>query len=312
MDALINVVIPVFGLILTGYLAGRFEVLGPQSAAALTRFVYYFAFPAALFVFSARAPIVKTFNWPFIGAFVAGSGLTLLLALSVGRFWFRHDMATLSIVGFTAVFGNVIAIGLPLLLTAYGPDGALPPIVVALVFSVLFISSAIAVLEATRASGPSPLRVALQLAGSLLRNPVVIAPVLGIFYSMTALPLPKAIGNYLDLMAAAVGPAALFAVGLSLVGRKLVGNIGEVLWLAVLKAVINPILTFLLVTYAFVMEPLWSQAAVILSAMPVGTNPYVIAQQYNVHVKTVSPTIVISTVMSVVTVFFVLVYYGVG
>lgn len=73
------------------------------------------------------------------------------------------------------------------------------------------------------------------------------------------------------------------------------GNIGEVLWLAVLKAVINPILTFLLVTYAFVMEPLWSQAAVILSATPVGTNPYVIAQQYNVHVKTVAPTIVIST-----------------
>jgi malonate transporter and related proteins len=57
MDALINVVIPVFGLILTGYLAGRFEVLGEESAAALTRFVYYFAFAAALFVFSARAPI---------------------------------------------------------------------------------------------------------------------------------------------------------------------------------------------------------------------------------------------------------------
>jgi malonate transporter len=312
VDALINVVIPVFGLILTGYLAGRFEVLGPESAAALTRFVYYFAFPAALFVFSARAPIDRTFNWPFIGAFVASSGLTLLIALIVGRLWFGHDLATLSIVGFTAVFGNVIAMGLPLLLTAYGPDGALPPIVVALVFSLLFISSVIAVLEATRASGPSALRVASRLVGTLLRNPVVVAPVLGIFYSMTAQPLPKAVGNYLDLMAGAVGPAALFAVGLSLVGRKLVGNIGEVLWLSVLKAVVNPILTFVLVTYAFVVEPLWSQAAVILSAMPVGTNPYVIAQQCDVHVKTVSPTIVISTVMSVITVFFVLLYYRVG
>ena len=312
MDALINVVIPVFGLILTGYLAGRFEVLGADSAAALTRFVYYFAFPAALFVFSARAPIDRTFNWPFIGAFVAGSGLTLLIALIAGRLCFGHDLATLSVVGFTAIFGNVIAMGLPLLLTAYGPDAALPPIVVALVFSVLFISSVIAVLEATRASGPSTLRVASQVAGTLLRNPVVIAPVLGIFYSLTGQPLPKAVGNYLDLMAAAVGPAALFAVGLSLVGRKLVGNIGEVIWLSVLKAVVNPVLTFVLVTYAFVMEPLWAQAAVILSAMPVGTNPYVIAQQYNVHVKTVSPTIVISTVLSVITVFFVLVYYRVG
>jgi NAD(P)-dependent dehydrogenase (short-subunit alcohol dehydrogenase family) len=53
---------------------------------------------------------------------------------------------------------------------------------------------------------------------------VVVSPLLGILYSMTALPLPKAIGNYLDLMAAAVAPAALFAVGLSLVGRKLIGN----------------------------------------------------------------------------------------
>jgi malonate transporter len=311
MDTLINVVIPVFGLILTGYLAGRFEVLGTESAAALTRFVYYFAFPAALFVFSARAPIDKTFNWPFIWAIVCGSLSTLLIALIIGRLWFRHDIATLSVVGFTAMFGNVVGMGLPLLLTAYGPDGALPVIVVALVFSVLFISGVIAVLEATQASGPSALRVAAQLMGTLLRNPVVISPVLGIIYSVTALPLPKAVGNYLDLMAAAAGPAALFAVGLSLVGRKLVGNIGEVVWLAVVKAVINPILTFLLVTYVFVMEPLWAQAAVILSAMPVGTNPYVIAQQYNVHVKTVSPTIVVSTAMSVITVFFVLLHFGV-
>ena len=128
---------------------------------------------------------------------------------------------------------------------------------------------------------------------------------------MAVLPIPKAIGNYLDLMATAAGPAALFAVGLSLVGRKIVGNIGEVVWLSALKVVINPILAFVLVTYVFLMDAFWSQAAVILSAMPVGTNPYVIAQQYNVHVKTVSPTIVVSTAMSVVVVFFVLVWYGV-
>jgi len=312
MNALINVVIPVFGIILTGYLAGRFDVLGPESAAALNRFVYYFAIPAALFIFAARAPIDRIFNWPFIGAFVSGSVLTLLIALIVGRLWFRHDTATLSVAGVTAVFGQVIGIGLPLLLTAYGPDGALPPIVAALIYVVLFLTSIIAVLEAARASELSPLRMASQLAGTLLRNPVVISPLLGVLYSMTALPLPKAVSNYLDLMAAAVGPAALFAVGLSLVGRKLTSNAGEVIWLSALKTAVNPILTFVLVTYVFVMDPFWSQAAVILSAMPVGTNPYVVAQQYDVHIETVSPTIVVSTAMSVVTIFFALIWFGVG
>jgi malonate transporter len=312
MNALINVVIPVFGIILTGYLAGRFDVLGPESAAALNRFVYYFAIPAALFIFAARAPIDRIFNWPFIGAYVSGSLLTLLIALIVGRLWFRHDTATLSVAGVTSVFGQVIGIGLPLLLTAYGPDGALPPIVAALIYVVLFLTSIIAVLEAARTSELSPLRMAAQLVGTLLRNPVVISPLLGVLYSMTALPLPKAVSNYLDLMAAAVGPAALFAVGLSLVGRKLTTNAGEVIWLSALKTVVNPILTFVLVTYVFVMDPFWSQAAVILSAMPVGTNPYVVAQQYDVHIETVSPTIVVSTAMSVVTIFFALIWFGVG
>src|SRR6476619_7608163 len=126
MDALINVVLPVFGIILTGYLAGYYGVLGQDSAAALNRFVFYFALPPALFIFMARAPIDKIFNWPFIGAFVSGSVLTLLIALLVGGIWFRHDVATLTLAGLAAVFGNVLYMGLPLLLTAYGPDGALP------------------------------------------------------------------------------------------------------------------------------------------------------------------------------------------
>lgn len=312
MDALINVVIPIFGIILTGYLAGRFDVLGQESAAALNRFVYYFAIPAALFIFTARAPIDRVFNWPFIGAFTGGSLLTLLIALIIGRFWFRHDIATLGVAGMTAVFGQMLGIGLPLLLTIYGTDGALPSIVAALIYTFLYLTTIIAVLEVARAKEPSPLRMASQLAGTLVRNPVVVSPLLGILYSFSALSLPKALSNYLDLMAAAVGPAALFSVGLSLVGRKLTRNAGEVMWLSVLKTVVNPLLTFVMVTYVFVMDAFWSQVAVLLSAMPVGTNPYVVAQQYNVHIETVSPTIVVSTAMSVVTVFLLLIWLRVG
>src|SRR5262245_35278374 len=126
-------------------------------------------------------------------------------------------------------------------------------------------------------------------------------------------PRPRGVqSNYLDLMAAAVGPCGsirggAFAGGPQARGQRWRGDLD-----LRSKCRINPILAFLLVTYVFVMEPLWSEAAVVLSAMPVGTNPYVIAQHYNVHVKTVSPTIVVSTAMSVITFFFVLLYYGIG
>jgi predicted permease len=313
MGALINVALPVFGIILTGYLAARFDALGPDSAAALNRFVFYFGLPAALFVVTARAPIDKIFNWPFIGAFISGALLTLLIALIVARFWFEHhDLPTLTMVGLAAGWGNVGYMGFPLILTAYGQDGALPAIISSFCSIILFVGSAVAVLESTRAAGTSHPRVALHLARTLLRNPLVTSPLLGILFSISAFPLPNAVSNYLDLMAAAVVPAALFALGLSLVGHKLTGNVGEVMWLAALKTVVNPILTFVLVTNVFSMRPLWSHVAVILSAMPAAANIYVIAQQYDVQFRTMSAAIVLSTGMSVFTIFFLLLRFGVG
>ena len=312
MDALINVVVPVFGVVLTGYLAGYFGVLGSDSAAALNRFVFYFALPPALFIYMARAPVEKIFNWLFIGAFVGGELGTLLIATFVGWFLLRQDVATRAVAGLTALQANTVYMGLPVLLTAYGPGGALPPIIATLCITLLFITGVIAVLEATRASEESTFRMAAQLVGRVLRNPLVISPLLGILFSAVAVPLPKAAGNYLDLMAATVGPAALFSLGLSLIDRKLNGNIGEVIWLSTLKTVFNPLLTLALVTYVFAMDPFWSTAAVILSAMPTGANAYVVDQQYNVHVETASSVVVVSTGMSVVTISVLLIWLGVG
>jgi len=306
------VAVPVFGVVLTGYLAGRFEMLGSDSAAALNRFVFYFALPPALFIFMARAPAEKIFNWPFIGAFVGGELATLLIALVVGRFWFHQDGATRTVAGLSALQANTVYMGLPLLLTAYRPGGGLPTIVATLCLTFLFISGVIAVLESTRASEQSTFRMAAQVVNRVLRNPLVISPLLGILFSIAALPLPKAASNYLDLMAATVGPAALFSLGLSLIGRNLTGNMGEAIWLATLKVIINPVVTFVLVTYVFAMDPFWSKAAVTLSAMPTGANAYVVAQQYNVHVETVSSVVILSTGMSVVTISILLIWLGVG
>jgi predicted permease len=309
LDTIISVVVPVFGVVLTGFLAGRFKVLGPDSAAALNRFVFYFALPPALFIFMARAPTDKIFYWPFIGAFIGGCLLTFLIAFIVGLLLLRQDVSTRSIAGLTALQASTAYMGLPLLLTAYGPDGALPPIVATLAL-IPFIGGVIAVLESTRASEQSTLGMVVQVAARVLRSPLVISPLLGILFSTAALPLPKAASNYLDLMAATVGPAALFSLGLSLIDHKPSGNVGEVLFLTTLKLIVAPILTFALATYVFVLDPFWAKAAIMLSAMPTGANAYVVAQQYTAHVETVSTTVVVSTGVSVVTVSILLIWLG--
>ena len=149
--------------------------------------------------------------------------------------------------GLTAIFANVVDMGLLLLMTAYGPDGALPAILAALIINVMFIGGAITVLDATRATGSSALRVIWSFAKTLVRNPLFRhrCSASSFLHSLCRFP----VSNFLELMAAATGPGAPFALGLSLVGRKLTGNALEIAWLVVLKLAVQPIITFVLVAY---------------------------------------------------------------
>jgi predicted permease len=49
MRAVINAALPIFALILTGYLCGRLNVLGDRAVDILNRFAVYLALPALLF-----------------------------------------------------------------------------------------------------------------------------------------------------------------------------------------------------------------------------------------------------------------------
>ncbi len=312
MNTLIGVVFPVFAIVAVGYLAGRFRVLGPDSAAALNRFVYYFALPPVLFVFPARQPIADVLNWPFIAAFLGGALATLALAAIANRIWLRHDAATFALHGLTVVYPNTSYMGVPLFLTAFGPEGAMPAIVATLAGISVMVGGAIAVLETARAKGPSFGRVAREVASILIRNPLLVAIALGVLASFLALPIPTPIGNFLDLMASAAGPAALFALGLSLVGRSLLGDAGELSWVLLLKLIVQPAITYLLVAHVFEMPPMWAEGAIILAALPVGAVAFVVAQQYDCYVRRTSSAIVLSTLLSVVTISALLILLEVG
>ena len=313
MDTLVNVAFPIFGIVLSGYLSGRLGVLGGESAAALNRFVYYFALPPLLFIFTARAPITEIFYWPFIFTFVGGTALTLLIALIVNHLFLQHrGLAELSLFSLTAVFANTAYMGVPLFATAFGPEGTLPAIVATLAANTILIGGAIAALEIVQTSNASIYRSVLNVIRTLLRNPLLIAPLMGALVSLSTLPIPKPIGNFLDLMAAAAGPAALFALGLSLFGRKLLGDVAEVAWLTALKLLVHPMMTYVLATYIFALEPIWAKSAVILSALPVGALVFVVAQQYDVYVQRASSAIVVTTALSVLTISMLLIWLQVG
>jgi predicted permease len=65
---------------------------------------------------------------------------------------------------------------------------------------------------------------------------------------------------------------------------------------------VQPAITFILAFWVFTMPPLWAQSALILSALPIGTGPFMLAKLYNREAAITSRAILVSTVLSVVTV----------
>jgi len=301
MEALVNVAFPIFAIMAIGFEAGRRGLLNSASTSALNRYVFLFALPAAMFAFTARAEISEVVNWPFIGAYLLGSFGTVVLAVVVAALVFRLGREEVAFHGALASYGNAGYMGIPIFLTAFGAQGILPAFVVNLVGPMLMMALIMLVLEVMRRPDASLGEHLRGVGGVFVRNPVLVASVGGILFSLLSIPLPTPIGNLLDLLASSAGPTALFALGLSLAGHSLLGDLAEIGWQTVLKLLVHPALVWLCVAHVFTMDPFWAQSAIILAALPTGSSIFIVAQQYEVAVRRASATVALSTAFSVLT-----------
>lgn len=307
MDALLTVSVPVFGLIGCGYLAARFGVLGPQSSEALNRFVYYFALPAMLFIFVARAPLEEIFYWPFLAAWGGSLALTYALTAVIGRFLLRDTLATLALRSMNASFANTGYMGIPLAVTAFGDPAALPAIIATAAMSIVLISVTIAFIETDLSQRASPLGIGRDVGAGFVTNPLVVSVIAGALVPALGIPLPVPLTRFLDLLSAAAGPCALFAIGLFVASQSVRARLRDAALITAIKLIVHPLIAWILVTTVFKLDPLWASVTVLMAALPAGANCFVLAQRYNVFVAQTSAVILMSTIISVITVSLLLV-----
>jgi malonate transporter len=72
--------------------------------------------------------------------------------------------------------------------------------------------------------------------------------------------------------------------------------------LVLAKLVAQPLLTWWLAFHVFALPVLWAKTAVLLSALPTGTGPFMLAEFYRREAAVTSSTILFSTVISLITV----------
>ncbi len=303
MLSVLVVVLPIFALILAGWLASRLRVLGPQASGELNRYVVWLALPALLFDIVANARWSEVWRPGFIAVF--GLGAVTVFAITLAwRLLTSRSLADASIAGLNAAYANTAFLGFPLALGALGPASLTPTLIASILTVCVVFAGALVLIEIGQQAERRPGRMALKVAGSLIRNPLLVAPALGGVFLALGVQPPGPMETFLKLLGASASPCALVAMGLFLAQtregpRPALGATGV---LVALKLIAQPLVTWVLATQVFHLDPVLTHAAVLLAALPTGTGPFMVAEFYRLDAGLTARVILVSTVVSLVTV----------
>ncbi|OAF12742.1 AEC family transporter [Bradyrhizobium neotropicale] len=291
-----SLVLPVFAIIVTGWLAGELDYLSRSLADALVHFAYNVAMPALLIVTIAQEPARNLLEWRFLLAFGGGSLLCFALVFLTVRAGSEHDLASSTIHGMAAAMTNTGFVALPILHAIYGQPAVLPAAVATVFVAAVMFPITVILLERQNAHGRSSHPAGL--AKQILLNPMVLSTLIGLVWAITGLPIPKPVAAYLNMIAAALTPCALFAIGLGLSVEGLRSNLRASFALAAVKLVIMPLIVYGLCVVSG-LNPLYTVAAVVCAAVPTAKTVYVLAHEHKVEEKLVAATVSITTMLSV-------------
>src|SRR3984957_14466466 len=117
-----DLILPVFAVIVTGWLAGYLGYVARDLAEALMHFAYNVAMPALLIVTIAHEPARSLLAWGFLVAFGGGSLLCFVIVFAALRAVAGQGLAGAAMLGWAASMTNTGFVALPgLQATYWGP-----------------------------------------------------------------------------------------------------------------------------------------------------------------------------------------------
>jgi len=311
MTVLLNVIAPIFAVAALGYAAARFRVLSEGGVNGLVVFVFDFAIPVLLFRTLSTIELPADVPWSFLVAYYGGTAIVYALGMVVGRALFDRPLHEATIFGMSAAFCNTVLIGIPVILTAFGPEATVPLFLLISLHAAFFMPLTVGLIHAGRGGGFAAGEQARAVVKAIAGNPIVVGLALGMAANLAGLTMPAPIDRVTDMLGASAVPCSLFAMGASLTAFRVEGEVKPALVLASLKLLIHPAIVWTVGALVFGLGGLWLAVAVVMAAMPTGINAYLFGARYDAVPGVAAGTVLVASVLSVATISILLLAFGV-
>jgi malonate transporter len=305
LTSVLDLALPLFGLILLGFVAGRWLQIAESGLGWLNALILYLALPALIFRTIATAPFHELGNWQFIAATVSATSLVYVSQYVFSALACRERGQVAAIQASAASYGNVGYMGLALAVTVFGPSAAVPAALIFCFDSVFhFTVTPLLVAFGLRHDHPdlSFRAVTLRIVKSIAFHPFILATAAGVAASALHLAIPRALDNMLVMLMNTAAPSALFALGVTLALRKFASIGREFPVIIAGKTVIHPLVAFVAVSLVPDLDPVWRHVAIMMASLPTASNVFILATQYRTYVEGTSSVILVTTMLSALTV----------
>lgn len=297
-----ELVLPLFGLILLGYLAGRLKQIPAEGLSWMNFFIVNIALPALFFNLLARTPVNEFTNGQFLLSTTLGTFLIFAMCFFIARVIRKADIRVSTIQGFAGAYGNIGYMGPPLAIAAFGPQAGVPVALVFCLDNAMHFTLAPTLMAMGSKRRDSITKLLGNIIHKIFSHPFILATLAGIVAAYFEYLPPTPINSLLTSLSNAAAPCALFVMGVTAALRPLNRVPPELAYLVPIKLLVHPALMYILLKQIPELDPVWLHAAVLLAALPSATNVFVIAQDYCVWQERASSAVVISTGLSIVSV----------
>lgn len=302
MQALIDVILPVFIVVGFGYLVVWRGLFSTSVVDGLMSYTQNFAIPCLLFIALIQIDLSQAYSLKLMSSFYIGAASGFALGFLGARYLFRRSAQDSVAIGFVSLFSNSVMMGLAITERAYGVEALVANFAIVSMHAPFCYFVGITAMEIAKSDGESIGKVASNVVRSMMKNALFIAIILGLMINIMNVTLPKAILDGAHMIAQTALPAALFGMGGVLYQYRPEGDFGPIAWVVGISLLIHPAIVWML-------GQIWNlsvselRSAVLTSAMAPGINCYIFASIYNRAKRVAASGVLIATSLSVFTIW---------
>lgn len=291
--------LPLFILILLGFLAVKLGRWQKTVTDSLTKFTFYIAFPIMLFQIMSHFSEQSEIDIKLLLVFFGGSFIVFAIGCLIASKIFKLNGSQSTLFAMGGIYTNTVFVGIPIIKMLLG-DQAIPIVAIIVIFNALILWTLATVSIEFVQMGKLSGRSFIKALKNVSKNPIIIGIFTGIVVNYIGLPIPNFINQSTKMVSDMTAPLSLIVLGMGLAEYKIRDQLLITGSICLLKLAILPIITYI-VGKLLGLPTLELQVVVLLSSVSIAINCYMMARQFEVLQGPIASSLLISTALSSVT-----------